>query len=297
MKRILFLIIALAATVGAWAEPGERAYVVVSPDSLTLDNKGRRPIISRDTIGGDRITKVVIDGDTAAVIMPNYYIGRYDRGLYNYLFIPKGQWAFGLTAAYGEYDADDVELLDILTDLDFKVKVYSLAPAVSYFVRNNQSLGVRFNYQRAEADLARMAFDFDDDINFDVRDVSYYSTSYGLSVFYRNYIGLSHMKRFGLFNEVELSFTSGSSRFKRLYDGEMRDTRTVSTGAALNFSPGLCMYIMDFVSFNVSFGVFGFHLSKDRQKTNDVEEGSRFSSGANFKFNLFNIKFGVSVNI
>lgn len=55
--------------------------------------------------------------------------------------------------------------------------------------------------------------------------------------------------------------------------------------------------MMDYVSFNISFGVFGVKLHHERQRTNEVEEGSRFSSGANFKFNIFNINFGMAVYI
>jgi hypothetical protein len=54
---------------------------------------------------------------------------------------------------------------------------------------------------------------------------------------------------------------------------------------------------MDYVSFNVSFGVFGVNLRNEKQQTNGLEEGSRFSSGANFKFNIFNINFGMAVFI
>ncbi len=54
---------------------------------------------------------------------------------------------------------------------------------------------------------------------------------------------------------------------------------------------------MDSVSFNVSFGVFGVSLRHEKQLTDNVVEGSRTSSGANFKFNLFNINFGLGVHI
>ncbi len=77
----------------------------------------------------------------------------------------------------------------------------------------------------------------------------------------------------------------------------MRDTHTNSTTASLNFSPGLCVFIMDNVSFNVSFGVFGINMKNEKQKTNGIDEGSRFSSGANFRFNIFNINFGLGIHI
>ncbi|MDE6248613.1 MAG: hypothetical protein K2M29_02750, partial [Paramuribaculum sp.] len=179
-------------------------------------------------------------------------------------------------------------------------------PSVSYFIRNNQSLGIRFNYTRGEADLSGLNIDFDDDLNFSLKDVSYYSNHYSLGVFYRNYVGLGSLKRFAVFNDVDLSFGSGSSRFQRSYDGLLHDTHTTVTECSLNFSPGVCMFIMDNVSFNVSFGVFGLRLRNEKQRTYrevagqevpDIDTGSRFSSGANFKFNLFNINFGLGVHI
>ena len=121
--------------------------------------------------------------------------------------------------------------------------------------------------------------------------------SYAISAFYRNYVGLGLDKRFAVFNEVDLAFSGGSSRFKRIYDGAPRDTRTIITEASLNFSPGLCVFIQDHVSFNISFGVFGLKLRKEHQTTDGVEEGSRFTSGANFRFNIFNIAFGLMVVI
>lgn len=241
--------------------------------------------------------KVIVGNDTINMVIPERNFGRYDRGLFNYLFIPRKQWTFGMMASYGEFDAKDVQVLQALKDFDFDGKQYAIRPNVAYFFRNNQCVGLKFDYTRQEADLGRLAVNFGDDLSFDIHDISYYSSKYSLGVFYRNYVGLGRAKRFAIFNEACLSFGSGSSRFKRPHDGVIRDTRTDLTEVALNFSPGLCMFIMDYVSFNVSFGVFGLHLTNEKQITDGVEEGSRFSSGANFRFNLFNINFGIGVHI
>ena len=247
---------------------------------------------------GDILDRTVVVGrDTVSIILPQRNFGRYDRGLFNFLFIPRGQWAFGLTASYGEISTEDVQILSLIKDFDFKGKMFSIKPTVGYFVANNQAVGLKFNYTRGDADLGSLKVDIDDDLNFSLRDVSYYSHSYSIGVYYRNYVGLSTEKRFAVFNEIDLSFGSGSSRFKRYYNEELRDTRTNITSASLNFSPGLCVFIMDNVNFNVSFGVFGVSLRNEKQWTNGTEEGSRFSSGANFKFNLFNINFGLGVHI
>ncbi|MDE5734879.1 MAG: hypothetical protein K2H83_07035, partial [Duncaniella sp.] len=240
---------------------------------------------------------VIVGSDTVSIILPEPNYGRYDRGLFNFLFIPKGQWMFGVTASYGEFNSQDIQLLSLLKDFSFKGKTYAIKPYFSYFFRNNQSMGMRFEYTRSAADLGSLAVDFDEDLNFSISDVSYYSQMYTASVFYRSYVGLGTAKRFAIFNEVSLAFGSGASRFKRLYGGEPRDTRTNTVKFGLDFSPGVCVFIMDNVSFNVSFGVFGLHVTHDRQYTNGADEGSRTSSGANFRFNLFNINFGIGVTI
>ena len=259
-------------------------------------------VVRKDSLTRQRIAemldeKVIVGSDTVSIIIPEHNFGRYDRGLYNYLFIPKGQWSFGLSASYGELNTDDVQVLNMLKDVDFKGKIYSIQPTIGYFIRNNQSVGIKMTYSRGTADLANLAVDFDDDINFKLKDVSYYTESYVIGGFYRNYVGLGRDKRFGVFNEVDLSFQSGSSRFNRLYNDEPKKTKTTVTQVSLNFGPGVAVFIQDNVAFNVSFGVFGVKWRKEHQLTNGVDEGTRFSSGANFRFNIFNINFGLMVVI
>ena len=245
----------------------------------------------------DTLEHIIVDGDTVSRILPQRNFGRFDRGLFNYVFIPKGKWGFGLNASYGELKTEDIQILDILKDFNFKGKIYSIKPYISYFIKSNQSVGLKFNYSRGIADLGSLGVDFDDDLNFTLSNVSYYQQSFTVSTFYRNYIGLDKAGRFGIFNEVELGFGSGSSRFKRSYNGVPRDTRTTVTQGALNFSPGVCIFIQEHLSFNVSFGVFGLKWRKENQTTDGVKEGSRVTSGANFRFNIFNINFGLMVVI
>lgn len=296
MKRIV-IVFAYILSVGLMPSLAQQVFEPKSNFIINENILGSNKI-KLDTLPNPYLDqKVIVDGDTVSIILPDKNYGRYDRGLYNFLIIPKGTWSFGLTASYGEFSTDDVQMLSVLKNLDLKIKAYSLRPSVSYFFKSNQSIGLKFNYSRSYFDLNNMAFDFDDDLNFTLRDVSYYSQTYEASINYRNYIGLGADKRFAIFNEVDLGFGAGTSRFTRLYNDQPRDTRTNVTQASLNFSPGLCVFIMDYVSFNISFGVFGLNLKHEKQLTDGVEEGSRFSSGANFKFNIFNINFGMAVHI
>lgn len=257
----------------------------------SIVRKSERPLLT------DSIERVIVGGDTVSIIIPEHNFGRFDRGLFNYLFIPKGKWGFGITASYGELNTEDLSFLSFLKDVDIKGKMYSIKPYISYFIRSNQSVGLKFDYTRGIADLDNLSVDFDEDLNFSLHDVSYYSQSFAISAFYRNYVGIGNSRRFAIFNEVDLAFSNGTSRFKRLYNNEPKDTRTTITQASLNFSPGVCVFIQEYVSFNVSFGVFGLKLRNERQVTDGIDEGSRFTSGANFRFNIFNINFGLMVVI
>lgn len=280
----------------SWNLESEHTYVDGNFLEKFTNNK-KIPVDSLDIDESILDEKVIIGEDTVSIVIPQKNYGRYDRGLYNYLIIPKGQWAFGLTASYGEFDTDDIQVLSILKNLDLKIKAYSLKPSITYFFNNNQCIGLNLNYTRTITDLSNLSVDFDDDINFSLHDVSYYSENYSTSAFYRYYVGLGRQKRFAVYNEVALGFGSGTSRFKRIYNDEPKDTKTTSTTASLNFSPGICVFMMDNASFNVSFGVFGVKMSKEKQVTDGQYEGSRFSSGANFKFNIFNINFGLAIYI
>lgn len=294
MKSLLRHIMPLIVLLTLFAAPARadvmdvvREFMFTHRDALTPGAPG--PI--------DRDLVIVNGNDTVPRILPQRNLSRYDRGLFNYLFVPRGQWAFGLTASYGELKTDDVELLSLLTDISVKGKTYAIRPSVSYFFNHNQSIGLKVAYTHSDAGIDSFGMDIDEDMNFNIGGVSYVSTAYSAGINYRYFVGLDRKGRFAVFNEADLSFTSGTSDFERLYNGEPRLTRTRINEIALNFSPGVCVFIMDNVSFNLSFGIFGLDFRREHQTTNGVDEGTRTSSGANFRFNIFNINFGLGVHI
>lgn len=242
---------------------------------------------------------VVVNGnDTISRVLPSMRnLSRYDRGLVNYLFVPRGQWAFGLTASYGELSTDDVEVLSLLTDISLGGKTYAIRPSVSYFLNHNQSVGLKVVYSHSNASIDSFGLDIDDDMSFTLNGVKYVSTTYSGAISYRYYVGLDRKSRFAIFHEIDLSFTTGTSDFTRQYNGVPKLTSTRINEAALNFSPGVCVFMMENVSFNLSFGIFGVKYRQEHQMTDGVDEGTRISSGANFKFNIFNINFGLGVHI
>lgn len=236
-------------------------------------------------------------GDSIPMALHTKRLGRYDRKLYNWLIYPKGLWHIGLTANYGELSTDDSEFLSLITDVDLKGKIYSIKPSVSYFLRNNLCVGMRLAFTKGEMGINSFKVDIDEDMSFDLHDIKYTSDSYAAAVFIQQYFGLSRRGRFAVFNEAELSYGSGSTHFIRPFDGNIRDTRTKTQSLSINYSPGVSIMMMKNAAFNLSFGVFGFHLKDEKQWENGEEAGSRFTSGINFRFNIFNINFGVSIII
>ena len=270
------------------------------PDSLINDvnllKKGQHKIVY-DESKVDLNEKTVYKGDTIPMVLKDLRLGRYDRGLYNFLFMPKGMWTLGLTASYGKFSTDDLQLFDVLSDVDISAHIFSIKPYVSYAFRNNVTAGLRLEYSNMQGDIGNLNLDIDEDMNFAIHDVMYRSESYSASLLLTQYIGLSRRGRFGVFNEVQLSFSGGTSDFNRPYDSKLRCTHTNFFDARLTYSPGLCVFVMKNVSCNLSFGVFGFYIRNERQTVDGVRLGSRVNSGANFRFNIFNISFGLAVHI
>ena len=276
-------------------------YVLMSiPDSLAADVRqllrGNRKVV-RDESKVDLDELVIYKGDTIPMVLKDLKLGRYDRGLYNFLFIPKGMWSIGLTASYGKFSTSDLQLFDVLSDVNISAHALSIRPYFSYAFKNNITAGLRLEYSNMQGNIDNLKLDIDEDMNFSIDDVMYRSQSYSAALLLTQYIGLSRRGRFGVFNEAQLKFTSGTSDFNRPYNSELKMTHSNDFEASLTYSPGLCVFVMPNVSANVSFGVFGFYIRKIRQWEDGVYSGSRLTSGANFRFNIFNISFGLAVHI
>ncbi len=281
--------------------PGrENGRMVWIPDSMAADVetllKGHSRVVD-DPLRLDMGEKVVWRGDTIPMVLRSRNLGRYDRGLFNFLFIPKGTWKAGLTVSYGEFSTTDLQLLNLIGDVDVNAHTFNIKPYLSYFLRNNLALGVRMGYTRSSGAIDSFKVDIDEDMNFNLHDIGYRAESYSAAVMVQQYMGLTRRGRFGVYNEAELSFSSGNSDFDRPYAGVMKRTHTTNMEAKLTFSPGVCVFIMENVSFNLSFGVFGFYLRNENQQVDGVPEGSRFTSGANFRINLFNLAFGLGIHL
>ena len=221
----------------------------------------------------------------------------FDRGLTNYRYIAQKEWICGITASYTGYNSDDSDIALIIKDFNFTGSMFGIHPFVGYFFKDNNCIGIKLGYSGTSADLGNFELDIIDDMDISLSNLSYSASYYSAGLFYRTYVGLTPRGQFGVFNEISLTFTSGTSLFARGIEENRKETKTLSTEIALGLNPGVSVFIFDNVSANVSVGVLGLKYKQNKQFTDNEETGYYKSSGANFKINILNINIGITVHI
>lgn len=220
---------------------------------------------------------------------------RHDRGISQFLFIPRRSWMFGIMASYKGYDSKDSQMFSFLKDFNFNGELMRFTPYVGYLLRDNMALGLKLGYQRVKGKLDNISLDMGEDLDFGISNLDYRDDMFNLTLFHRSYIGLDRSKRFGLFNETAISYNWGTNRFTQGEGTGKRNTETEVDELHIGINPGLCVFIMNNVSFEFSVGVVGFRYRTEKQLTNNEETGSWRKSGANFKINIFDINMGIIV--
>lgn len=224
-------------------------------------------------------------------------VGRYDRGITNYRFIPKNKWIGGVTVSVFNFESDNSRLLfSLLKDIDLNLRTLSVKPFVGYAIKDNTVVGLKFGYSRISGGIDNLALNIED-LDIALKDIKYTDDSYSFSLFHRSYIGLDPKGLFGLFNETTFGYSTGSTRFSRGADETLKYTDTSINQLKVGINPGIAIFIMPNVGAEVSFGVAGFTYNWEKQKKSSGETGKRTNSGANFKINLFNINIGLTVCI
>ena len=220
------------------------------------------------------------------------------------LFVPKGTVSFGLTASYNSYDLGSATddggykmLFSLLDGVSGNMTSCGIAPAVSYFIADNTSVGLRFDYSKSVLGLGSASLALGDLMSLDINDVNYLKQSYSGSLTLRHYMSIADSRRFAIF--VEGRGTLGyaqSMNYQRKGDDKYGTYQDIYK-ASLSLVPGVVCFMMDNAAFEVSVGVLGFDTQKVKQVTNQVEYSEMKSSGANFKINLLSVNFGMSFYI
>ena len=225
---------------------------------------------------------------------------RIDREIDKIKFAYKGEVIMGLTASYGTLSSDDTDILLILDNINADGSVATIKPFVGYFYRDNRCLGARFGYNFMSGTLDQGGlFDLgeNNNVSLNIPYLDFKSNNYSFGIFHRSYAGLDPKGRFGLFAELELSVSTGTSRFSYESEGKVKQTYSDNTQLKLAFNPGAAVYIFPNVCATLSFGLGGFQYSKIDQTDQDGKTGSRTASKMRFRLNLANINVGMTVHL
>ena len=230
----------------------------------------------------------------------------FDRGigLPSSRFIPKGTVGGGLTVSYSNYalgngtdDAGYKMLFSLLSGVQGNLQSFGLAPFMSYFIADNLSIGLRFDYDYSSLDLASAGMSIGELVSFDLQDIGYAKQSYAGAIALRNYIPIADSKRFAMFAELRASGGYAQSESFEMKDGAKFGTYQDIYKYSIGLVPGLTCFVTNEIAIEASVGVLGYDYQKIVQTTNQVEVSQMVKKGANFKVNLLSINLGISFYI
>ncbi|MGM9741695.1 MAG: hypothetical protein ACI3ZC_01380 [Candidatus Cryptobacteroides sp.] len=218
------------------------------------------------------------------------------RRLAQRLFISKGEVGLGVSFSYFDIDSNDSEFLMILQNCNAYAKTFSVAPIISYAIRDNKAIGLRFKYSTSTGNISDTDLSLlSDDLTWNVEDIRANGDTYQTAVFYRSCMGLDDKGRFGLFADIQLSYTHGRTSFS--YGNVGLGKYTLSDKLKLSVHPGLEVFVMNNISMNVSIGIGGARYTNARCMEDGHITGRRVAGKARFYLDITDISMGVTIHI
>ena len=217
----------------------------------------------------------------------------YDRGIEMKTFIPKGQWMVGATFSYNEHVDDNFEFMSVLKDITSDGYTFKVTPLVSYFVKDNISIGARFAYGRSITNLGNLSLELGDALSFSVDNFKSVSNTYTGALFARMYLNLGDSKRFGLFSEGRVAYGYSESNSSSGTGADLSGVYQLKHSLNIGFSPGITCFMDNHVAVEASVNVAGLNFNWYDQTRDQVEKGERHSSSASFKINLLSVDIGI----
>ena len=230
----------------------------------------------------------------------------FDRGVgkMNSVFIPKGYVGGSLSVSYKTYDLGNSDgdvgysmLFSLLSGLKGNMHTVGVAPAVSYFIMDNFSVGARFSYNRTSLAVDQLGMSIGSLASFNLNDINFLKNMYSFAGAGRYYMPIANSKRIAMFGELQLGVDLGQSVSYKVVDGRNQGTFQNIAGFSFNVVPGLCVFATNEVCVEVAVGILGINYQHIRQTTNLVETSTMSQSGANFKINPLSISLGLSFYI
>lgn len=220
-----------------------------------------------------------------------------DRGLGNprRTYISKGTWAVGASFGFNQYKSNEgktssgASLVGLVSGLSGNATLIEGGLSGSYFVKDNLSVGLRFNYANTSVHLDEAKI-----LNsLSLGDRHYVRENFTGAIAVRQYIPLFNSKVFALFAEGRLNGSIGYDK-----DYETLEVGKVGTygdiySVSLGLYPGVSLFLTNFLTVELSLPLLEGGYEWNPQVKN-AEENTRLShSFFNFKPGLLGLNLGL----
>lgn len=215
----------------------------------------------------------------------------FERDIESVVFVPKGQWITGFSISYSQSNQNKYQFL-IFEGISGDTYSFKVSPMVAYAFQNDMAAGGRFAYQRSLTKLESADVVLDSETDYNVENLYRLSHNYSVSGIFRNYFSMGRTKRFGFFNEVQLSIGGGQSKIMVGKNEDFTGAYERNFNLDIGLTPGLIMFLNNYSALEMNIGVLGFSYSSTKTISDQIYISRRHSKSANFKINLFSISFG-----
>lgn len=217
----------------------------------------------------------------------------FERDLESVVFVPKGQWIAGLSVNYSQTNQNKYQFL-IFEGISGDTYSLRVSPMLLFAFKDDMAAGGRFNYSRSLTKLEEADIVLDAETGYNVDHLYRLSHSYSFSGVYRNYFSIGRSKRFGFYNEMQLTLGGGQSKIMQGVGSSLTGAYERNFTLDVGLVPGLCVFLNNYSAMEVSIGVLGFKYTDTKTITDQIYVARRNSKSANFRLNLFSISFGAS---
>lgn len=231
--------------------------------------------------------------DSLVVQRTGRRVNKIDRGIETLTFIPKGTIFAGGTIGYTNIDSKDFKFL-ILDNIGASAYLLNGKVMVGYAFRDDIAAGISFDYSRTFAKIDNLDLSLSEDMSFGIKDFESIQQVYTATAFLRTYINIGRSKRFGMFNDVKVSFGGGQGKVLNGKGEALVGTYQKVTNVGLLLSPGISVFATDFMAVEASIGILGLQYSRTDQISNQVYVGSFETIDASFKLNILSVSLGIA---
>ena len=217
----------------------------------------------------------------------------FERELESVVFVPKGQWITGLSVNYSQTNQNKYQFF-IVEGMSGDTYSFKISPMLMFAFKNDMAGGGRFTYSRSLTKLESADITLDSETGYNVENLYNLSHNYSVSGLFRNYYSIGRSKRFGFFNEVQLTLGGGQSKLMQGKGEDLTGTYERNFKLSVGLTPGLCVFLSNYSALEVNIGVLGFSYTDTKSVRDQIYISRRNSRSANFRINLFSISFGAA---